>query len=103
EGVVRGSILAADGTILADGPVESRSYPYGTVAAGLLGFTGAVQPDGRFGLEGLEYTLDRHLAAGNDVTLTIDPVLQAAADRHLAEATISSGAESGSAVILEVG
>lgn len=103
EEVVRGSILAADGTVLADGPVESRSYPYGTVAAGLLGFTGAVQPDGRFGLEGLEYTLDSRLAAGADVTLTIDPVLQAAADRHLAEATLSSGAESGSAVILEVG
>ena len=103
EEVVRGSILAADGSVLADGPVESRSYPYGAVGASLLGFTGAVQPDGRFGLEGLEYTLDSRLAAGDDVTLTIDPVLQAAADRHLAEATLSSGAQSGSAVILEVG
>lgn len=103
ESVVRGSILAADGTVLADGPVESRGYPYGSMAAGLLGFTGAVQPDGRFGLEGLEYTLDSRLTAGQDVSLTIDPVLQAAADRHLAEATIAAGAESGSVVILEVG
>ena len=55
ESVVRGSILAADGTVLAD------------------------------------------------VSLTIDPVLQAAADRHLAEATIAAGAESGAVVILEVG
>lgn len=103
ESVVRGSILAADGTVLADGPVESRSYPYGSMAAGLLGFTGAVQPDGRFGLEGLEYTLDARLSAGENVALTIDPVLQAAADRHLADATLAAGAESGSVVILEVG
>ena len=103
ESVVRGSILAADGTVLADGPVESRSYPYGSMGAGLLGFTGAVQPSGRYGLEGLEYTLDAQLTAGNDVLLTIDPVLQAAADRHLAEATIAAGAESGAVVILEVG
>src|SRR5690606_35164193 len=49
------------------------------------------------------YTLDARLSAGQDVTLTIDPVLQAAADRHLAEATAASGAESGTVVILEVG
>ncbi|HET8984205.1 MAG TPA: penicillin-binding protein 2 [Trueperaceae bacterium] len=103
ESVVRGSILAADGTVLADGPVDSRSYPYGSMGAGLLGFTGAVQPSGRFGLEGLEYTLDAQLTAGHNVSLTIDPVLQAAADRHLAEATIAAGAESGAVVILEVG
>lgn len=103
EPVVRGSILASDGTVLASGPALSRMYPNGSLAAALIGFTGAVQPTGRYGLEGLEYTLDERLAGGSDVVLTLDPVLQAAADRHLAEAATASGAESGSAVILEVG
>ncbi len=99
----RGTVVAADGTILAEGPAEARRYPHGTLAAGLLGFTGAVQPDGRYGLEGLEYTLDARLQAGDSVRLTIDPTLQAAAESRLAESVLSTEAESGSAVIMEVG
>lgn len=99
----RGALLAADGTVLAEGPAEARHYPQGSLAGPLLGFTGAVQPDGRYGLEGLEYTLDARLQAGQAVRLTIDPTLQAAAESQLAASVVSTGAESGSAVILEVG
>jgi cell division protein FtsI (penicillin-binding protein 3) len=99
----RGALLAADGTVLAEGPAEARHYPQGTLAAGLIGFTGAVQPDGRHGLEGLEYTLDARLQAGDAVRLTLDPTLQAAAESRLAESVQATGAESGSVVILEVG
>ena len=103
EPVVRGNILAADGSVLAGGPVDARTYPYGGMAAALLGFTGTIQPDGRFGLEGLEYALDARLTAGQDVTLTLDPTIQAAADRHLAAAAVENGADSGAAVVLEAG
>src|SRR5690625_913086 len=103
EPVVRGKILAADGSILADGPVTQRSYPYGDLAGNLLGFTGAVQPDGSYGLEGLEYSLDTALQTGANITLTIDPGLQAAAESNLRSAAEEFQAEAGSAVVLEVG
>lgn len=103
EPVLRGAILAGDGTVLAGGPVGSRTYPLGAMTGPLLGFTGAVQPDGRYGLEGLEFTLDPLLTAGHDVQLTLDPTIQAATDRHLADAAVEHGADTGSAVVLEVG
>src|SRR5690606_29875154 len=80
-----------------------RYYPQGSLAAPLVGFTGAVQPDGSYGLEGLEYRLDARLQAGQDVQLTLDPVLQSAAEHHLAAAATDHSAESGAAVVLEVG
>lgn len=100
---VRGRILASDGTILAYGPAGDRRYPQSTLAANLLGFTGAIQPDGRYGLEGLEYSLDRRLQAGQDVRLTIDPTLQAAAETNLKRVAQKNQAADGMAVILEVG
>jgi cell division protein FtsI (penicillin-binding protein 3) len=100
---VRGKILASDGTILAYGPANDRRYPQGTLAANLLGFTGALQPDGRYGLEGLEYSLDRRLQAGHNVTLTIDPTLQAAAETNLKRVAEKNQAADGMAVILQVG
>src|SRR5690606_3994190 len=103
EAVARGRILAADGTVLAEGANEARFYPQGALAAPVLGFTGALQADGRFGLEGLEYRFDGALQTGADVTLTIDPVLQSAAERHLAAAAEQHAAESGAAVVLEAG
>ncbi len=103
EPVTRGRILAGDGTVLAEGASTARYYPQGSLAAPLLGFTGAVQPDGSYGLEGLEYRLDGTLQAGTDVQLTLDPVLQSAAERHLANAATTHSAESGAAVVLEVG
>lgn len=99
----RGRILAADGTVLAEGDVASRRYPQNSLAAHVVGFSGAVQPDGRYGLEGVEYTLDARLQAGLDATLTIDPILQSAAERQLAASIEAHGAENGSVVMLEVG
>jgi cell division protein FtsI (penicillin-binding protein 3) len=99
----RGRLLAGDGTVLADGPAEDRRYPQGTLAGPLVGFTGAVQPDGRYGLEGLEYTLDARLQAGESVQLTIDPTVQAAAESRLAETVLETEAENGTVVVLEVG
>lgn len=103
EPVVRGSLLAADGTILAGGPVGARTYPLGEVTANLIGFTGKVQPDGRYGLEGLEVIHDATLATGTDVVLTLDPTIQSVTSRLLAEAAEQHGAQSGSAVVVEVG
>lgn len=103
EPVVRGRILAADGTVLADGPAEGRRYPQGVLASTVVGFTGAIQPYGGYGLEGLEYSLDALLGAGTDAVLTLDPVLQSATERQLASSAQAHGAESGAAVILEVG
>lgn len=100
---VRGRILASDGTVLAYGPASDRRYPEGTLAANLLGFTGKRQPDGRFGLEGLEYSLDHRLQTGQDVRLTIDPSLQAAAETNLKRVAEKNQAADGMAVILEIG
>lgn len=99
----RGRILASDGTVLAEGDVASRRYPQASLAAHVVGFSGAIQPDGRYGLEGLEYTLDARLQAGLDATLTIDPILQAAAERQLAASIEANAAENGSVVMLEAG
>lgn len=99
----RGALLAADGTVLAEGAAENRVYPQGPLAAHLVGFAGRLQPDGRYGLEGLEYTLEERLQAGENVRLTIDPALQASAQTQLRAAALEHGAESGSVVLLEVG
>lgn len=103
EGTRRGSILAADGSVLAEGFADSRQYPQATLAAHLIGFSGAVQPDGRYGLEGIEYTLDTRLQAGEDVRLTINPTLQAAAQAELKKAVEAHQAESGAVMMIEVG
>ncbi len=99
----RGRILTRDGTIFAEGPAEHRKYPQGVLASHLIGFSGKPQADGRYGLEGLEYTLDETLQTQNDVTLTIDPSLQAIAQSHLRNDAQEFRAANGSVVILEVG
>lgn len=103
EPLPRGRILAADGTILAEGMAGDRHYPEGSLAAHVVGFSGRVQPDGRYGLEGLEYTFDRVLQSGHDLRLTIDPDMQAAAQSELRKSVEAAQAHSGSAVMLEVG
>lgn len=103
EAAQRGRILALDGTVLAEGDAEARRYPEGRLAAQLVGFSGAEQPAGNFGLEGLELTLDARLQAGEDVHLTLDPDLQAIAQGELARAAREHGAENGAMVLLEAG
>ena len=97
----RGMITTRDGTILAEGAVEHRRYPEGKLAAQVVGFSGAVQPDGRYGLEGLEYALDSRLQTGEDVVLTLDPSLQAIAQAELRKAAQTFEAENGAMVMLE--
>ena len=99
----RGRILAADGTVLAEGDAASRRYPQGSLAAHVVGFSGRIQPDGRYGLEGIEHSLDATLQAGVDATLTLDPILQAAAERQLAASVVEHNAENGSVVMLQAG
>ena len=98
----RGSILARDGTVLAGGPVSNRRYPQ-ALAPQIIGFSGQLQPDGRYGLEGLEYTYDSYLQAGSDLVTTIDPVYQSIVQAHLASRALEYGAEAGTVVMLEVG
>ena len=99
---VRGSILARDGSMLAGGPVTNRLYP-DALAAQIVGFSGKVQPDGRYGLEGLEFTYDSLLQSGQDLQTTIDPYYQAIVQSHLEERAIAYGAESANVVLLKVG
>jgi cell division protein FtsI (penicillin-binding protein 3) len=103
EPTQRGAILAADGTVLAEGDAGGRSYPQGRLAAQLIGFSGARQPDGVYGLEGLERKLETQLQAGEDVTLTLDPALQGIAQTELARAARLHGAKNGAVVMLEAG
>ena len=103
EAPLRGRILAQDGTILAEGRAENREYPQGRLAAHLIGFSGALQEDGRYGLEGLEFTEDPVLQQGEDVTLTVDPNFQAVAQAKLAETIRNTGAENGAVVAIETG
>lgn len=103
EEVPRGNIIALDGTILAEGAFNARRYPQGNLAAQLIGFSGLQQPDGRYGLEGFELTLDAFLQRGQDVTITIDTPLQAAAQAELRRTATEYEAESGALVMLESG
>ncbi len=107
ENTRRGNIIARDSngeiTIFAEGSVENRRYPQGKIAANLIGFSGKRQDDGSFGLQGLEKTLDGTLQAGKDVTITIDPILQAAAQASLRRSAEDNLAENGAVVVIEVG
>jgi cell division protein FtsI (penicillin-binding protein 3) len=99
----RGAIIARDGTIFAEGRVESRRYPQGKLGAHVVGFSGALQPDGTYGLEGLERSLDALLESGQDVTMTLDPALQAVAQAELARAAESRNAWNGALIAIESG
>jgi cell division protein FtsI (penicillin-binding protein 3) len=99
----RGRIMTRDGTIFAEGPADHRKYPQGVLAAHLIGFSGKPQDDGRYGLEGLEYTLDETLQQQTDIVLTIDPTLQAIAQNQLRNAAQEFQAANASVVILETG
>ncbi len=101
EAQERGRILSRDGTIFAEGPAEQRKYPQGTLGAHVVGFSGKLQKDGRYGLEGLELTKDEFLQTPHDVTITLDPNIQAIVQEELKKTVINFAAENGSVVILE--
>jgi cell division protein FtsI (penicillin-binding protein 3) len=106
EVVPRGSIMTRDGTMLAEGsvvPSLARRYPQGKLAAHVVGFSGKLQDQGNYGLEGLEYTQDARLQAGQSITVTLDPRFQASAQLHLRKMVEGVGAENGSVVAIEAG
>jgi cell division protein FtsI/penicillin-binding protein 2 len=89
-----------------------RVYPYGTLAANLIGFTNA----DNYGMEGLEYKFDDALTSyddfffkspegdfrcGHSVVLTIDRVVQYAAEKTVRAAVEQTGAKQGVIIISE--
>jgi cell division protein FtsI (penicillin-binding protein 3) len=101
EAQERGRILSRDGTIFAEGSAEHRKYPQGTLGAHVVGFSGKLQKDGSYGLEGLELTKDTFLQTPNDLVITIDPNIQAIVQEELKKTVINFAAENGSVVVLE--
>lgn len=93
----RGSILTLSGTVLAKTVDDQRVYPQGPLAGQLVGMVNA---DG--GLEGLEHVYDERLAHGQNVTLTIDPTVQAAAEAVLGREVKDKQGDYGAVVALEV-
>ncbi|WP_420597140.1 peptidoglycan D,D-transpeptidase FtsI family protein [Deinococcus sp.] len=93
----RGSILSASGTMLARTVDGKRVYPQGKLAGQLLGMMGTTD-----GLEGLEAAYNTPLSAGQDVTLTIDPAIQASAEELLAKGVQAHQGQYGSVVVMEV-
>ncbi len=93
---VRGSIVTEDGSVLARSVGAKRVYPNGPLAGQLLGMMGDTS-----GLEGLEAAYDSRLSAGQNLTLTIDPAIQAAAESVLKAAVLEHQAEYGSVVALD--
>jgi len=90
-----------------------RVYPYGSLAANLIGFTNA----DNVGMEGVEYKFDDTLSTyedfffqsnegdfrcGNSVVLTIDRVVQHAAEKTVRAAVVQTGAKQGVVIISEV-
>jgi cell division protein FtsI (penicillin-binding protein 3) len=90
-----------------------RAYPHGSLGANLIGFVNADNE----GIEGIEYKYDEVLTSyddyilasdkgdfrsGNSVVLTIDRVIQYAAENAVARAVKDSGAKQGVVIITEV-
>lgn len=97
----RGTIFAADGSVLARSVKAGngnwkRTYPQGQLAGQVLGMMGDTE-----GLEGLEAAYNRVLEAGENVKLTLDPRTQASAEAALAEGVKAHRGEYGSVVVME--
>nr|WP_245958872.1 penicillin-binding protein 2 [Meiothermus luteus] len=96
---LRGRLEAADGTPLAlSTPEESRLYPLGLSATQLLGF--GERASGR-GLAGLELDLEPLLSQGQGLRLTIQPQIQAIAEKALWRGAQSAHADWGTALVME--
>ncbi|MGQ9735474.1 MAG: peptidoglycan D,D-transpeptidase FtsI family protein [Thermaceae bacterium] len=93
----RGRLYAEDGTPLALTLEGERFYPLKESMSQLLGFS---ERNGLRGLEGLERDLDAALAQGHSFTLTLDPWVQAMAEKALWDGLRRSRADFGSLVVL---
>jgi cell division protein FtsI/penicillin-binding protein 2 len=79
-----------------------RYYPLGTVAAQVIGFVGPnASTPGESGHYGVEAYYNATLAAGNDVTLTIDPNIQIEGEKLLQNVIAQNGATGGSFIVEE--
>ncbi len=92
----RGTITSSDGKVLAQSIDGKRVYPQGHLAGQVLGMMGTTN-----GLEGLEYAYDRPLEAGQNLKLTINTGVQAAAESALSKAIPEHQADYGSVVVME--
>jgi len=101
--VPRGKIMTKTGVVFAEGLAEHRRYPQNELAAHIIGFSGKLQNNGRYGLEGLEYSKDADLQAGKDIIITIDPHIQAVSQEFLSKTVNEQKADNGTVVILEAG
>lgn len=85
--------------VVADYESE-RYYPMSTIASQVLGYVGPnatnTGESGHYGIEGLD---NAQLAAGNDVTLTIDPNVQTEAETVLDNLVTANGATGGSVIV----
>ncbi len=96
---LRGSLEAADGTPLAfSTPEEARLYPLGLSATQLIGF--GERSTGK-GLSGLELDLEKLLAQGQSLRLTLDPLVQSIAEQALWKGLEAAQADWGSVVVME--
>ncbi len=107
---LRKSIMDSSGEVLAidhyrNGRPE-RIYPYGTMAAPVLGF---ISQDGR-GLDGVEHYYDsylspagsKYLATGDGIVLTLQRKIQKLAERDLATQMRRLGAANGCLIVLDM-
>ncbi|WP_395737991.1 penicillin-binding transpeptidase domain-containing protein [Prosthecobacter sp.] len=97
---LRGRILDRHGMVLAESTKEKvRSYPYKTLAAHVLGYTGRASKDDETptGRDAMERQQEDVLRQGRDVSLTLDMRVQALTTRAMMEGGFSRGA----AVVLD--
>jgi len=78
----------------------ARYYPLGSVGAQVLGYVGpnasGTGMSGHYGVEGFYNSV---LNGGQDITLTLDPNIQAEAEKILKELVASNGATGGSVIV----
>ena len=92
----RGSILSADGRVLATSVPGKRVDPQGTLAGQIVGMMGDTE-----GLEGLEAAYNGPLTSGQNLKLTLDSQIQAAAESALNKVVPEHQGEYGSVMVLE--
>ena len=90
-------MLAPTVTVDAQKGEVKRVYPQGKLAGQIIGMMGDTD-----GLEGLEAAFNTQLSAGQNVTVTLDPVIQATAETVLARGVKDHQGEYGSVVVMEV-
>ncbi len=108
----RGAIFAADGTPLAISLQNGeRIYPMGALAGQVVGYvkgkrdreSGHINTTGEHeaGQAGVERAMEGRLSRASDVYLTLDPALQTFAEEALWKGVEASGAEWGTAIVME--